>query len=261
MERQDTNHDIYTDPAIANARTSEDPFSKFIATNWRAALVTIAIALVGYYFMVSFKDTQLKARVSSSDLFTEAQYSWDELLNLQQSLDSLTQNIATKKPEEISQNKTEIEKKIVETKARFSQQLTALSDVNEPYNKLADLYREINAIRSGDIAAAKNALSNIKDNVGKSTDPRALLSLELAELMLARSLIDNQATYKEGRDILKKLATSGTYAFAIAAVTFSKISNTPDEIKEAKELLDLIASTHPEQLDIIKEQKERVSNL
>ncbi len=260
--QQETPHDIYTDPALAQAK-EEDPFFGYIANNWRQLLVTAVVIFGGYYIYTRYQQAQNLSFIAAADLLVKVQETSKELTELQSKLITLNQPQVgekedVKKGTDLAKEKEALQKQVDETKEKFSQRLAALSDAREPYGNLANLYRGLNASKSGDIASLKSAVGAVNDQLSDSNDDGSVLVQELATLMLARSLLDNADTYIEGRDQLKTLATEGKFVHSSAAQTLARVSATDEEKQDALSIIDQIISTHPGQSDILKEEKERL---
>lgn len=245
-------HDIFTDPAIAQAK-AEDPLFDFIAKNWQQLLFAAAIIFGGHYMYTRYQSTQYDSRVSASDLFAKVRSSAQELIIAERELASLK----SQTDEAQKASLEEAEKKVTEAESSLKQRVAALSDAKQPYAELSNLYKGLAAIRAGNLDQASQDFSQII-NLAK-TNPDMELYSELARLQLSRSRLDLPEQYSQARSDLKSLAENGHYVNVVAATVLARVSTTSEEKTEALNVLQSLAKMHPEQADLLEEDLERLS--
>jgi hypothetical protein len=251
------NSRLFEDPAIARAAV-EDPFAKFVLQHWkRAALVILAALAVGYGVM-NFRAIREQKRANVSALFADMRNAYSQMTFQEATLIQARIELAEATD---SAKKTEIEKKIAETEKTLGEQRIkiekmseALEDnVEEPFPRLARLYRGLVAVRSGDLAKARTALATDPwETTGTPGSPQRVVA-ELGAFVLGKGLVDDPESVKEGKQMLAGLAERGDTARLGAALAFAAVAETTEERSSAKRFLEAIQSQHPEQSKFVLE--------
>ncbi len=153
-------------------------------------------------------------------------------------------------PDPASQIKSQTEK--------MNQILLALSDAKSPYKEIGKIYEALIKTSSSDKQSALKFtdLNLLSENSGSGES----LYDEFGWLVVARSKIDDAASYSDGRNLLKLLAEKGQVAHVASAVTLARISETKEERAEAVGVLESLKNRVPEQSPIIDVELEKISS-
>ena len=281
---------IFEDPAIQLA-AKEDPIFIFFQNWWRQILVVVAIVLAYQYGVDKFRQTYEASMKRSSEVFSRVRSEFNELKGFSRQLEKNSTELATLKSKLVAKGNTEtplkegepeankdtneadqkqidqIEKRLSdaqknfnESKRKLGQYLEALADAKEPYSQIAVLYNGLVAHTSGDIEAMKSVLSGFSWESVTDLESNDRFLSELAASSLARALLEEDATYEEGKALLTKLANQGYYTHVTAAVTLARLAQTADEKKEVATILESILSKEDEQTNLIEPELERLQN-
>lgn len=277
-------HDIYTDPAIADARL-EDPVLMFFQTWWRHIAMAVVACGIVIYFISAFQETYVASMKGSADSLHRLQEEYRTFLDIKQQLESATSEhqlakeelvklgtgkIDQKIKEDAEKKVSDSEKKLNDAKSRSEEVQSSMlqiigsaSAIKEPYKSLAQLYR---------VLVARAALTGepsfkIDDGIQaqfldweKNTSPNSeeRFVKELGALALARGLLDIPEESKKGRDLLEAIAKRGSYGQVSAALAISTISNTAEELKGALLILEDIQRVRPDQSDMLRDEIKRI---
>ena len=263
---QPTKHDIYTDPALAQAPT-DDPLYKWLNAHWRHLLsLVIAIAVITY-FVGAFRDSYESSMRGAADIYARLQSEYNNYSVAKSALSAAVIENDKKMAGKSAAEKNEAEKglenyykNVEDAKSRLTQLVNSASYTREPYSVIADLYRglmqRIENPKSPDLAA----LDKFRDweNVGKPNSDQRFYA-ELGALILARAYLDDATKRTDGEAMLKNLATKSQIVNVSAALTLSHIADTKEKRVEAKQILDTVLSKNPEQLDLVSDESKRLS--
>jgi hypothetical protein len=251
------NSRLFEDPAIARA-AAEDPFAKFVQQHWKRVALVVAVALAIGYGINNFRSTRELKRANVSALFADMRNAYSQLTfqeaTLMQSRMELTEATDPTKKAEVEKRIAESETALNEQRVKIERMSEALEDnVEEPFPRLARLYRGLVAARSGDVTKARNALSGDRwESTGTPGSPERFVA-ELGAFVLGKALVDDPTSIKEGTQILAALAERGDAARLGSALAYAAIAASPEERASAKKFLEAIKTQHPEQSKFVLE--------
>jgi|GEM_PF-3781372 len=254
---QNTSHDIFTDPALVKAK-QDDPFFKYINSNWREILMMAAILLGGYYVVTRLQQSYYQSKVASADVLKKAQDSFSEVVALQNRLFTLSQPLAdptkeTKESKETREKeKGEVEGKLRAAKSGLVQRLAALADQKSPYLSMAPLFDATLSAVTGNLQAAQTAVDDLKGK--QSSDQGGILVSELGRLGLARAKLDAASTKSEGFKELLTLLEGGEFVSVSAASTLARVASTDEEKGLVKAAIESRIAKSPHQTDLLQNE-------
>ena len=220
----------------------DDPLAIFISETWKQLLTLVIVGLLGWWGYSVYHSAGVSRLEGAGDTYKSARETFATLVEQRTELSK----------ESDEKKKSELQSKILATSKRLEEITKVLHDTVPPYTHIAPLYEALLLTAKGEsrekIAATLNALSWSEAKPGSSD--RFLL--ELRALMQARALLDSPSEYKAGRALLKSLAESGEVAAAAAAMSLSKVSQSGEEVAEAKAVLNSVKTRLPDQGDLLK---------
>ncbi len=255
---------LLSDPTL-NKTSAEDPLLKFLRVWWRQVLVVLGGGLALFYVYVSFKETRLESMRHSADVFAKAREEFGTYLSAKRALEQAALGDAATKPKDVAGDKEKdkqssdpekAKKDFEEARVKFDKVLLALEDTDEPYSQIANVYRGLLSVYEGDSSKLTQALAPFSGWTSQVGSNRIIP--EVGNLILARGLLENAATYEEGRNLLKRLASNGEYVHVVAASSLSRLASTNEERIEALQILQQVVTKYPEQLDLLREDLDRV---
>ena len=245
-------------------RVVEDPLLSFVANYWKQVIVVLGAVVIIFWVKNVFETTHTQAMRSSADAYGAVRDEFAALLTLQADLISAKQRAAQEADvkEDKVVPKTEVEKleqQFKESKEKLGKSVEALAFAKSPYNDISKLYAGLSASLDRDIAGVRSGLGSLvlsdKSSPKDSTD----LIRELATVVLARVLVDDEKSYAEGRSLLKLLTKNNDGIAVSAAVSFARISSSEAEKKEAISVLTDLQNRAPEQNAIIEKELQTLS--
>lgn len=257
----DVNDDIFGDPTIARA-IAEDPVFRFLAKSWRQlAIVVLAIGAV-FYAKYQFERTHDVRMAEASNVFSKVS---SEYSRMERSLGELKEVTAGKSgegasAEEPAKKRGKLEDDLKEIRRKMSDLLAAMQDTRAPYDALAALYRGLTGQLSGDLSDLRSVISGVRWSEYSERQSKERFISELAGLALARGLLDADSTYAEGRQLLQALAEHGRFVEIAAAIGLARISFSKEEKAQALMVLERLASSRPEQRELLKQDISRLSS-
>lgn len=254
---QNTQHDIFTDPALIKAK-KDDPFFKFINSHWRESLFLVGFILAAYYMVTNLQRSFYESRVASSDVFQKAQGSLKEIITLEQEL-ALLNSQKIDLETETKEAKESRAKKLEETGAKLqsakdtlSQRISALGDQKAPYNQFASLLSLSAASSSDDKESIKKNADGVISSADSST--AGVLAKELAQLAKARLDLDVAETRQSALQQLTTLVNSGRFVNAAAASTLVQVSASDEERASAKSAIEDLLTRLPQHRDLLQQE-------
>lgn len=220
-------------PAQGQIKVIEDPLAEFVRENWRAVLITLAVAGALFYAVSIYRSTQMRARESSGDSFVGLQRTFNEFQELAQQQPDTDKAVQ----EQRATQRAELEK-------RLESQLKSLSFAKEPYPTFASFYSSLKQLTPVDAKSARTAVINEARFVTQLPRTIERLTAELLFLAAARGEID--ADIAGARTALEKLAESGDYAAGAAAKTLLRIADTDESRAAAKIVVENVVARKPE---------------
>ncbi len=254
---QNTQHDIFTDPALVKAK-QDDPFFKLINSHWRESLFFVAFVLAGYYVVTNLQRSFYESKVASSDVFQKAQASLGEIVSLERELSTLINQKVdlkrdTKEAQELRNKKLdEAKAKLKAAQDTLSQRVAALGDQKVPYNKLAPLLSLSAAATTDD----RDGIKKISEEIISKTDTSitGVLVSELAQLSKARVSLDSTETRSIGLSELVALVNNSKFVSTAAAATLAKVSSSDEERAQAKAAVENLLTRSPQQRDLLAQE-------
>lgn len=215
--------------------------------------ILIAVAVAGAIFMVTkfLREADVKQRKIASEKFEETRATFTQLKAAVGAQAEGTGDDAAKKSQA---------EQVETLKVKLTEELKVLGDAKEPYKSLAGVYQALAANLLGDTASAQQSLAALDLTASLAEESPQTMYVEFAALNAARALIDSDASYPQGRSVLKTLAEKGRYVATNAAIALTDISRTVEEKAEAKAVLDSLVARVPESQDVLKGAVQRLSN-
>ncbi len=251
----ETDNDIFTDPAIARAMV-EDPLFRWLNNSWKPVLTVVVAVVLGSYAWSQFKQTEQARFAEYAELYQRGGQQFEEVQEKAKELSQLRASSVVM--DEATQKKlSELEQGLAQSRLRLQDTLAALGDTGAPYVNLAQLYRGLSEATAGDNdkAIATLEIGEWKQAAGSGAPD---IAAELAALARARVLVDQEETFKQGWSVLKELATSSKFVFAGAMVTLSRVARNDEERAEASEVLRQVREQHPEQAELLEQAVSRL---
>lgn len=212
----------------------------FVGQWSRELLTALAIAAVVFFAIKFFKEADLRQQKASAQKFSDVRETYGELAAAVTTRDKTTGDAAKKEQE-----------KVDAAKNKLTEQLKVLGDAREPYKSLGALYQALMLQRTGDVEGAKAIVAGMNiDQVLAKPDSNNL-SVELTAITLARTLLDNDASYKDGWNLLVTLASKGQFAQVQAVKTLKTIATTEDEKKQADDLQKAFTAQQPAMAELL----------
>jgi len=244
-------HDIFTDPALAQA-VSDDPLFRGLAKNWRQIVVVIAAVLFGSFAWNRFQETKDERLGDYSELYTRASDQLADVAEKSKNLAELKASLLTM--DDASRTKiTEAEKVLSESQSRLEDTVKSLGDTGEPYANFVPLYRGLAASLSGDAATATKLLQTDDWRTAEARGRAAQFAAELSALARARVLVDSDTTFSEGFALLRDLSLTSKYVYAGAVVSLQRVAQTAEQKSDAASVLDQVRTSKPEQAELLRQ--------
>lgn len=239
----------------------EDPILKAISKSWRQIVIIVIAAFALSYAWNQVKETRRASKGESTQQYLRIASALQALESDKQELASLQKqkDAAGQTPEQVAETSKKLEdlqKKTLTAKTGLSESLLALADSNEPYSKLVPLYQALLAQGDGHYAKSKEILSGTvaKAPVAKEEASFDIFNRELSSLALATSLLDNPETFKQGNDVLTKLAKESEYLRVPAMLSLSRLAKTKAEQESVLDMMTAFADEHPEQKKFLERE-------
>jgi hypothetical protein len=266
MDQKGTNKPGAAGEMTLEQRVVEDPLLRFVSNYWKQIIVVLAAAAVILWVKNVFETTHTEAMRSSADAYSTVQDEFASLLSLQADLAKAKQTAAQKPASDAKDAKTdpnaEVEKvsqQFKEAKEKLGKSIEALSFAKAPYSSMSKLYAGLSASLDRDAAGARSALGDLVLTENSAAKQSQDLIHELATIVLARTLVDDEKGYSEGRALLKLLTKNGDGVGVSAAISLARVSNTDAEKKEATEILTDLQNRAPEQNALIEKELQALS--
>lgn len=262
---------IIDDPDIQQV-ISEDPLFRFLTTWWRQLLVLALAIALGVYAKQRFEQSREFRLSEAADILSRVHSQYEGLLAARSEIKRLEGEKAKKgaadqkeaqnqELQKIDEQLTKAQTDFNESRRLMSEYVTALSDSVAPYDSLAKLYSGLLSFVGSEPQKAAEELGGLSA-LWKEQDAKdhTRLVSELAALSTARMLVDQEASYAQGRSQLRQLAQSAHYVRASAAVALARISETAQEKDEARPLLEGVISQYPELAEQLQPELSALKN-
>jgi hypothetical protein len=262
-KEENQKRDIFKDPTLAESlKLDEDPIVAFLGKHWKQMTFMIVLVIGIFYARNLFEETNLRSMHSASNLYAQVRIEFGELSRLERELQLVTL-------QEAEGDKDKLEQEIEMYRERLQLSLNALSDAKEPYSSLSNIYSDILSrniydidVADGDMGEARAGFSNqalrASDWQGERKGSSKRFFAELSGLVNARSLLDMESSYHEGRQALQALARDGQFVNVTAAIALARVSASAEEKEEARDVIALILSRHPEQTNLLEPEMRRL---
>ncbi len=250
--------DIFADPTLT-APGADDPFAVFISTYWKKLLAVLLAAGVIFYGYNAFQDTRNASQARAADLYSRVRVSYQETIKLEEDFQKAKTALAEVKGAADAPERVEAQKLLDESKAKFTDSLAklkqvvqALGDTREPYAKIAGIYSQLLERLVAETEGRKATVMAGEDFTKLAADSNERFIAELNAVVRARVMLEDDATYEEGKNLLKSLAKSGSFVRVAAASSLAHLVRNPEEKKETAALLQQIIAEQPEQADLLE---------
>ncbi len=254
---------VLDDPDIQQV-IAEDPLFRFISNWWRQLLVLILGVGLAFYGQQRFQESRQARLSEAAELLSRVHRQYESLRSARNELKQLetekekeSQRSSGKEGEEDKRKRDErlakVQNEFNESRRLMSDYVAALSDAVSPYDSLAKFYAGLLSFAGSEAAKAAEELQPLGAVWGdQEPASQGRLIAELAALSAARMLIDDDATYAQGRSQLRQLAILGYYVRVSAAVAFARVSESSEEKEEAHALLLRVIDQFPDLADQLK---------
>lgn len=240
---------IFEDPAIA-AAAQNDPFARWIITNWRSvavSLVAIAAGMLGYN---RYTTVGLEKRAAATAVLSGVQESYNSLVSKEDALATLrAEELAATDAAEKEKLKGKIDeasREVDKLKDRVTLMVDAL-DAAPPYSYLKNLYQGLLAARLKNYDKTQSILAQQSwEQIGKPDSSERFVG-ELLTYGLARSLIDSDAHQDVARSQLAALAERGSFVAVQSANTLLLIARSDADKQQAAEIVAKLKVKFPAQ--------------
>ena len=259
-------HSSVLGDAIISQTAAEDPLFKFLQQWWRQLALLVAAVLVTYFAKNAFDQTYRSNMKRAGEMYSNLHKEYSELDALAADVLRLGKEKIQKEQdakasasdkENAAKSLTEAEGKLKQSSERVEDLAKALSDARQPYKQIGQLYQALIAARRGDLAPTKLALG-LSAWQALKPDSKQRFMAELATLSLTTTALDDASLVADARSALSKLALEGTYMNVAAAIKFSRSASTPDELIEARKVLEDLKVKQSEQSSILDGELKRV---
>lgn len=252
---------IFEDPAIVEAGRN-DPFIRFISSNWRlllVLLVAVGLGIVGYSQVTA---TTLQKQAEATRALRDMQQAYQEVVEEREVLVTAQADERAAKDDKARAEASERVKKAAETLKLKEDRLLAKAselETNPSFATFSGLYRGLVAAGRSDFGAVQAALgAQSWETVGTQRSPERAAA-ELAVLGLAKALSDSEQHLEAAKQALKGLAERGDFAAVRAAVALAALATTPEEKAQAKAIIGLLQARLPSQQKFLLDASERLS--
>lgn len=247
---------LFEDENVAE-RVAQDPLYIFIKNYWRQILMAGAAFAAAFFIYQKFNENYVQGMERGSAVYARTQRVYHELIQSGNELNKAQQELSkagADKKTELEKNATSAKAKYEELKKQLDASLVALAGERKPYGYLSKIYRGLLAKSEGDIEGVRSALREFNWATIANTESTERFVSELAELVLAKAMLDSEATAMEGRSRLKALADNGAVANVSAGIALVRAAGNPAEKTEAIATLADLKSRHPEQNSLLEEE-------
>jgi len=246
---------IFSDPTLQQTM-AEDPLLKYFKENWRQTLIILGTACALYFGYQTMHETYVQSMQRAGEIYSNLH---KQLLVLDTEKSDLSKAVSeqdekNRDAKASDQDKQAALKKVSDAQTelnksqdKLKEMLTALSDSREPYKSIAQIYRGIFALRNGDLAGAKDALSAAAAWKTQKADTKERFYAESAAFTLAGALLDQDNGLQEAKGLLRDLAGEGGYLSVPAALRLARIAVSPEEKSEAISILESLKAKQPTQ--------------
>ena len=253
---------IFEDPAIAEAGRN-DPFVRFIASNWRTLLTVLIAAALGMIGYNRFTATALQKRADATKILRQIQEGYQSLIEKQDALAKAQESERSaadeaKKTAAAAQVKLEAEE-VTRLKDKLGLMVAGL-DAPPPFATLSQLYKGLIAARVGDFDTAQTVLASIDwEQAGKPGSQDRQVA-ELTSLALAKALIDSGSHRDSAKKTLTQLSERGEIAAPRAVDALASIASSPEEKEQVRGLIQAVQQRYPSQQKLLSAASERVAS-
>ena len=256
-----TSRNIFEDPAISEA-AKNDAFVRFIARNWRSALLTLVVvagAMVAYNL---FTTTAAQKRGDATARLSEIQDTYKAIVTKQDELESVRteqQKSSDQKAKDEAGAKLEAgSKELEQLREKISLMIAALESPH-PFDTLANLYRGLVAGRFRDYETTNSILvSNSWEKAGKEGSPERSIA-EVVALGLAKTLVESDAYRQTAKQTLQALAERASFVAVEAVDALSLLATTPEEKASVAGLIAEVKKRFPVQEKYLSDATARVT--
>ena len=254
---------IFEDPAIQEA-AKNDPFTRFIVTNWKSVLLMLAAIGVAMVAYSSYTTTALNKQAAATAQLAGIQQSYKALIDSQDDLaKSQTELAATtdeSKKGTLSSAIATKSKEIEESKSKLNLAIDSLA-TEQPFGTLAHLYRGLVAGRFQDFEAVAREMAAIPawSSIDDQTSSSRFVA-ETAALGLVKSLAQSDGHRQQAKKQLQALAENGAYVAVEAVGALASLTTTAEEVASTKQLIDGVRTRFPAQEKYLEEVSESLSS-
>lgn len=252
-DKEDLDHGV---GAEVERTMSEDPLLRLLTDRKNLQLVGLVITAVacGWYIYAAIQEQALASRRMAADTFSSVRQQYAQLVNLEERLQKVQQG----SDGNVEVEKAELEVKLGEARAKLEEILKSMADSGSEYEKMANLYRASADLKMNDLSVAKAHLLKFEQNKIENDPSNDDFLTEIAILMLARQLLDQQEGDSDARQMLSTLVKNGRYVSASAAYSLALVSRTEQQKKEAFAVISEFISRHPEQVELLDAELKSV---
>lgn len=257
---------IFEDPAIAEA-LNEDPLFRFLSEYWKQVLLIVGAVFVFIYGKGVYQDTYTSSMRHAGDLFASLRSEYAKYEGLVQEHKKLASaapeveeaaNEVEGDAKKDAQKLAEVKENLSAAEERVQELIKYLSESRPPYTSISKIYAGLVARQKGELGELRAALSGFDwMGVSESNSVERFYS-EVAALVMARALVDDEESYQKSRGLLAELAKDGEHVDVSAALTLARISLTEDEKSQARGVLESVVSNHPEQAALLESELKRL---
>jgi predicted ribosome quality control (RQC) complex YloA/Tae2 family protein len=235
---------------------SEDPLLRLLTDRKNLQLLGLVIAAVacGWYIYAAIQEQALASRRLVADTFSSVRQQYAQLVDIESKLQRVEQNAEAN----VEVEKAELEVKLGEARAKLEEILKSMADSGAEYEKIANLYRASADLKMDNLSVAKAHLLKFEQSKIQNSSSKNDFLTEVAMLMLARQLLDQQDGDSEARQMLSALVKNGRYVNASAAYSLALVSKTDQQKKEAFAVISEFISKHPEQAELLDAELKSV---
>ena len=220
-------------------RSNEDPFARFLLEGWKQVFICVLAVVAVIYIRNSYLKNQEANQEYAADRFAQVR----QELEMLRSGARKTGESGSEKPDDAAAGKV-------------NEALRALDETRDPYRNLAPLYSTLVSASKGGVPASE--IRGVGDLPPASEALQRMVG-ELRLLVVARAKLGTPADIGDARKLLGQLASEGVYVNVNAAITLARIAGTPEEQKEAADILQSIRDRHPEQGKLVAPELRRFS--
>lgn len=238
---------IFEDPAIA-AAAANDPFAKWLVSNWRTIVVVVAAGILGTVAYLRFSSVALEKRSAATRTLNQIQATYSELVAKEDSVDKLRETLSTQSEAKDRETTTSsIEKgdrEVEQLRDKVVLMADSLTDPR-PFGSIGKLYKGLVASHRKRFEETRTVLEEISFSELGGRESSERFIGELVTLALARSLLDSDQHRAFGRERLIALAEAGEFAAVQASNALLIAARSPEETEQVKALVTKVKSRFP----------------